>query len=305
MMTGNNSIFVLLNANQEKNEKVRLLEVDRETQKEISNSFLKNAQDLLNANSNLIKFDGHYRPSIGSNECLYIDNFKLPVKDIIKSIQTPLKQNALKHASKIPNIKAIFTKAQLDIGKNKDQTVIAFQCFQKNQYLSTMRFNLFFDKNTFIDNAKNWGIGISEKVDCIYWPFGSRLFFKSYYYANRVFKLGDYYRKATDQEISDFVNNSCLLVKNKSDFITNCKQWGRRRIAFINDNQILSRFSPQDIKKAAKDAKVKIKINLNNNKIIVPEENEKLKELLSFLAEEMYEGQFSGNTFITNSRRKI
>ena len=57
------------------------------------------------------------------------------------------------------------------------------------------------------------------------------------------------------------------------------------------------------IKRLAKA--VGIELNIKDKKIEIPNEKEQIKIVLSFLAEEVYTGPFSKDTYLTNSKRRI
>ena len=85
--------------------------------------------------------------------------------------------------------------------------------------------------------------------------------------------------------------------------INNSNQWLRKKIASINDSKVLEDFSVDIIKGYA--ISIGIDIDTEGEKIIIPENREEQKALLSFLDEEAYKGPFSKETFLTNSKRKL
>ena len=77
----------------------------------------------------------------------------------------------------------------------------------------------------------------------------------------------------------------------------------RRKIAMINDSGILENNSAAKIKKLAKSAGVKI--DVEDEKIVIPSDKEQLKIILGFLDEEVYKGPFSKATLLANSKRRV
>ena len=86
-------------------------------------------------------------------------------------------------------------------------------------------------------------------------------------------------------------------------FFTPPNTWFRRRIALINDSGILSRFNAEEIATSAQ--RIKIDISVENGKLVIPADKEKMKNIISFLDEEAYIGPFSKLTYITNSKRAV
>ena len=66
---------------------------------------------------------------------------------------------------------------------------------------------------------------------------------------------------------------------------------------------ILVNNSAAKIKKLAKSAGVKI--DVEDEKIVIPSDKEQLKIVLGFLDEDAYKGPFLNNMFLANSKRKI
>lgn len=78
--------------------------------------------------------------------------------------------------------------------------------------------------------------------------------------------------------------------------------WIRRKIAMINDSGILENNSAAKIKKLAKSAGVKI--DVEDEKIVIPSDKEQLKIVLGFL-DEVYKGPFLKATLLANSKRRV
>jgi hypothetical protein len=134
------------------------------------------------------------------------------------------------------------------------------------------------------------------------WKYYS-LYFSSYFYANQILDLSEYYRSATDVEVNNFSNSNLLHIEDEEKFLSMADTWIRRRIAVINDSGILENNTAARIKKLAQSCSLEIAVE--NNKLIIPTNKKKLKELMGFLVEEVYKGAFSKETYITNSKRKL
>lgn len=272
------------------------LDINSDTQKEICKTF-KNLVEQLTENKSKVIFNGSYKPN--EDEFLTIENFQL--SDAIKdAIRNPLEiQKDGKINDEFPEIKAVFIGSRTE--KNKSEKFnIAFQRFRKEQYLSLKGYNLFFDKETFFQE-KRFGISISDNIDCYYTE--GELQFISFFFARQVFDLSEYYRSATDQEVRSFSTNEKLLLSDTENFQNMANSWIRRKIALINDSNVLKQYSSEKIKKLAKS--VGIDISVENQKIVIPNDKEQIKIILGFLDEEAYKGPFSHSTYLANSKRQI
>jgi hypothetical protein len=293
-MFKNSSIMVLLN--DENENPVQLLEVDKTTQVAIAKSFAEAAMPLLSGKQ-IVPFDGSYKPN--DDEGLSICNFHLP-EAITDAIRNPLGlQTFVYDKDSEPDIKAIFIGIRTE-ANNTEVFTVAFQRFRKEQYLSTKKFSLFFENNTFkIENR--WGIGITDMVDCVFTQ--SELRFSSYYYTRQIFDLSEYYRSATDSEVRNFSSLELLSIADKDQFQSMADTWIRRKIAAINDSGVLKNNTAAKIKRLAQNCGLEIIVE--NKKLIIPADKKKLKEILGFLDDEVYKGAFTEETYITNSKRKV
>ena len=293
-MFENCSIIVIANGNHL--DELYRLEVDADTQREVCSSFDSALNDLISEKTK-ISFDGSYKPH--NDEFLAIENFQL--SDTIKdAIRDPLGVPAYqKENGEFYDIKAIFVGKRIETD-DTERFKVAFQRFRKEQYISTSWVNLFFTNETF-RREKDFGISISDSVDCYYTE--GELRFSSFYLARQIFDLSEYYRSATDQEVQAFTTSDKLSLEDTEAFKTVANTWIRRKIAMINDSDVLINYKALEIKNLAKDAGITIVVE--NEKVVIPNDKEQIKVILGFLDEEAYKGPFSQNTFLANSKRKI
>lgn len=288
------SVFILAESNCRHS--VLKLETDANTQKAICGTF-NQAQISLTENKNKIIFDGNYKPH--DDEFLSISNFTL-ADEIKDAIRNPLGVHSYcKSEDKYPEIKAIFVGEKED-SNDKEVFRIAFQRFKKEQYISTKPFNLFFDNKTFIQETR-FGISIADTIDCYYED--GELQFLSFYFARQIFDLSDYYRTATDHEVTTFAASDKLALEDKDLFIANANSWIRRKIALINDSGVLNNNTACQIESLAK--KIGVSVDVADNKVVIPRDKEQVKIILGFLDEEAYKGPFTKKTFLANSKRTI
>lgn len=293
-MFENSSVMVLLNDGNES--PVQLLEVNKTTQAAICRSFAESATPLLNEKQ-IVPFDGSYKPN--EDEGLSICNFRLP-EVITDAVRNPLGLQTFAYEKDAePDIRAVFVGERTE-ADNTEVFTMAFQRFRKEQYLSTKKFSLFYDKDTFILENR-WGIGITDNVDCIFTQ--SELRFSSYFYARQIFDLIEYYRSATDAEVLSFSGIELLSIVDHEQFKALADTWIRRKIAAINDSGVLKNHTAAKIKKLA--ASCGLDVTVENKKLVIPTDKKKLKEILGFLDDEVYKGAFTEETYITNSKRKV
>lgn len=272
------------------------LELDAETQKSICETFASAKADLT-ADKSRIPFDGSYKPH--NDEFLTIESFQLP-EEIMDAIRDPLGVAAFdKENGEFPDIKAIFVGERTQTGETEKFNV-AFQRFRKEQYISTKWYNLFFENNTFFQE-KRFGISISDTIDCYYTE--GELQFTSFYFARQVFDLSDYYRSATDVEVASFATCEKLSIEEPDSFKKMANTWIRRKIAMINDSQVLVNYTASEIKALA--AESGIDIDTKEDAIVIPDDKDKVKVILGFLDEEAYKGPFSQKTYLANSKRPV
>lgn len=242
-------------------------------------------------------FDGSYKPH--NDEFLAIENFQLS-DEIKDAIRDPLGVPAYqKENGEFYDIKAIFVGKRIETD-DTERFEVVFQRFRKEQYISTSWVNLFFTNETF-RREKNFGISISDSVDCYYTE--GELQFSSFYFARQIFDLSEYYRSATDQEVQAFTISDKLSFEDTETFKNVADTWIRRKIAMINDSDVLVNYKASEIKKLAKDAGITIEVE--HKKVLIPNDKEQIKVILGFLDEEAYKGPFSRNTFLANSKRRI
>lgn len=290
-----NSSVMVLRANTKYDEVLRI-ELDNDTQNAIG-SELEGALSELVEEKTIITFDGSYKPH--EDEILVINNFQL--SDAIKdAIRNPLGVPAYeKQNGEFPEIKAIFMGERIENGESEVFNVV-FQRFRKEQYISTRWCNLFFDNNTFTRDRR-FGISIADVVDCYY--SNKELQFSSFYYARQIFDLSESYRSATDSEVVAFTGCDKLTIEDADNFKSMANTWIRRKIAMINDSQVLENYSAAEIKKRART--VGVDITVKDKKVVIPNDKEQIKIILGFLDEEAYKGPFSQRTFLANSKRAL
>ncbi len=269
---------------------IKKLETDNSTVISI-NGILSVDTEKYKANS--VNFDGSYKPD--EDESLKIENFDLP-DEIKEAINNPLGVEKLIATDNDLNIRAVFLT--LDDG---EEGRIVFQRTQKRQLLLGGRITLFWNKDTFISTKKP-GVVITDSIDAYY--ENGTLYFKSYYLANQILNLNKYYRQATDEDIRTFCQSSCFYVNDLDSLVSASNNWTRKKIAYILDTKVLETNSIAFILQDAKELGLQFQTN-GENKIVFPEDLKAQKELLSYLADEIYKGRLTDDVYLTNSKRTL
>lgn len=300
-MFENCNIFILATDNS-----VYRLEVDKDTQKSICDTFRDSVEKMVKGKI-IHDFEVNYKPEI--DEIIRIENFLLP-DEIRDAVSNPLGVDSYEKDSTVntkdeenfngyPDIKAIFVgeRAQNETGEYFN---IGFQRYRKEQNLIALPFRLFHTNNTF-KPEKRFGIGITYNIDCYYTE--EELKFASFYYARQVFDLREYYRSASDTEVTAFTQNEILSFENSETFSGMVNTYVRRKIAMINDSEVLKKYTAKEIKSIARNSGIDIKIQ--NKKIVIPADKDEAMEILAFLDEEAYRGPFTNDLLIANSKRVL
>ena len=250
---------------------------------ETTNDTLAGVEKILNIDterykSNSIIFDGSYKPD--EDESLKIENFDLS-DEIQEAINNPLGVDKLvANAGNELNIRAIF----LTLSDDSENEKIVFQRTQKRQLLLGGRITLFWSNDTFISTQKP-GVVITDSIDAYY--ENGTLYFKSYYWANQIFNL-----------------NNCFYVDNLDSLVSASNNWTRKKIAYILDTRVLEKNTTDYILQEANNLGLQFETN-DENKIVFPADLKAQKELLSYLADEIYKGRLSDDVYLTNSKRSL
>lgn len=289
-MFENASVMVLL----QDNEKLEVckIETDRKAQAAICQSYAQAYRVMLEGVEQ-IPFDGNYSPD--ADEMLFIPDYELEA-EIRRAVETPAGiESFVPNESNADKIKAVFVG---EVCGNR--TIIAFQKFKREQYISVKGINLFFDRDTFVQE-KRFGISISDEIDCIYED--GKLLFKSFFMARQIFSLMAYYRQATQGEVEQFTQLKELAMDNVELFIGQADSRVRKKIASILDSGVLEKYSAREIQRIGK--RTGINVVIRDEKIVIPAGKKDMKIILGFLDEEVYKGSFSNATYITNSKRSV
>lgn len=127
--------------------------------------------------------------------------------------------------------------------------------------------------------------------------------FKSFHLAKQLFDLSAYFTEATDEQIEAFASHNRLQCANTARFKGVCNTWSRTKIALILRGGILDRATGDSIRAAA--AEVEYALQMDGDRIVLPEEKRELRALLQFLDEDIYRGPISQRRLLSSGKRQL
>lgn len=187
--------------------------------------------------------------------------------------------------------------------KDESGYYLAGQKFTQRQVIRKPKgVGLRFKGSMFVEEQQGFSINIEEKIDCVF--VDGKLIFEKYYDANGVFDLSEYFRIASQSEVDKFADSPVFDIEDTTAFADAVADLNmRKKIAKIIDLGTLNDVSK--IKTNAKEVQLDIYFTDDGSKVKLPKDNKKLKKIMAFLAEELYSGLFTNNTYISNSTRKV
>lgn len=260
--------------------------------------------NFFRAEKDEIIFDARYRPDEG--ELLLISNFD-DIDGVIAALRSPQEIQVWEPTEAgLNSVKGLFAGVQ-----SGTTTHVMLQAFDKRQAITAGRFSLFYDENTF-RRLSGVGMTLDNKPTAILSQStnnqsGAELRFTSLHNVRRLFDMDAYYHESTQEEVLNFFNAEKFHGFDPAWLGSNLDNWIRKKVTFINQEGILDRCSPSDIKSAAAAFGIDVVVHDDGpqHKLAFPEDKRKLKELLRFLDEDIYQSPISGNRFKTNSKTKI
>ncbi|MHB2062365.1 hypothetical protein [Pseudomonas monsensis] len=292
-------LFVLLSSTP------RILRVvtNRDLQDDLEEEFRRQISTFT-VNKADVPFDARYRPD--DDELLVIEGFD-DIDGLIAAVRSPQDTNTWQPSEEgLGAIKGIFGGFT-----ENGVTTVMIQAFDRRQAITTGKFALFFDNDTF---RRLDGIGItldSKPTAILSQPTAVNaltvLRFVSLHNTRRLFEMDAYYHESTKEEIESFFNEDKFHGFDAAWLDTNIDNWIRKKVTFINQEGILDTCTPQELQAAAAGFDIEIGVHEEGGqmKLIFPDDKKGLKALLRFLDEDIYQSPISGNRFQTNSKRKI
>lgn len=279
------NLFALLKDNKNNNFDIVKISLSRDVQNDLKNSINTLVKEILEKKE--IPFNGQYKPD--DDEVLKIEGFKISFKD-----KLTIDCGILSTEDEIDKIKSLI----FYFNENK----IAFQTFDSRKIIQPDKWNLFLSNQTFSKLNKK-GISIDKKIDVLF-KEGNLLFY-SYHNASKIFSnLSNYYREITEKELDEILKSNNIEFEQEFSYeILNSRM--RKKLFLIKKNNIFEEVKKnyEIVKNYA--SKFELVSYFEKDKIIFPKDKGKLKKLIDFLNEDLFESPISKALFETNSKRKV
>ena len=190
---------------------------------------------------------------------------------------------------------------------NKDKELMLFQNFTKGHIIQPGGY-IFFGPDAFSDPnlykaADSRLLRFDNKLSAVYLPEERKLLFDSFRNVNTFLPISDSYYIASKKDILNILDHELFECDEKNTIVNNATQFMRRRFAILKDSEILDFLCAEKVKEQAD--KHNINIQINNDKIIFPTENDQARILLQFLNQEIFQGSLTNEIFETNSKKKV
>jgi hypothetical protein len=272
------------------------LDLDQSAASGARDLFLTAADSFDRGIIQIVDFDPGYKPY--DDECFEIRDFRIS-EELIGYCRQPLSAERVDVAdfADLP-INGIVGYDFSD-GKQK----LFFQNFDSRRILVPgRRFAIFpiADASTF-KQLTTPVLLLDAHITAI-WDNGT-LRFKSLHLAKQIVDLSAYFTEATDEQIAQFVAHKRLKCADPARFVNACNTWSRIKIALILRGGILENATGSVIREAA--ASVQYEIQMEGDRIVLPEEKNALRSLLQFLDENIYMGPISQRRLLSSGKRQL
>lgn len=274
--------------------RVQRFVLDSAVQAELT-TYLEEQEKYFNSASAEISFDGKYKPDFG--EVLVIDSFD-DIDGLAAAIAAPM---GVPEVDPSPDFFDQVSSLFSGRVEANGSTTVLLQNFDRRRVLSTSGLSIFHSANVF-KRIEGVGLTVDWKLAAVL--NGNVLKFNSFHNARQIFDLSDYYIEATDADIKTFVAMDTVVV-DEAVLVDMADTWIRRKIALVQQSQILTKVPMVEIQAAAAGFGILLKLTSVNGKdqLEFPETKAELKTLLRFLDEDYYESPLSKTHFISNSKR--
>ncbi len=278
-----NQLYALL-----KDDQVRYIDLADEIIESTRELFVNAAKKLMEGMPEEVEFYGNYIIREGEEEISYV-TMQLPegfsdIPDNQQGITTLDIEN--------DEIKSLFWY---------ENGEFLFQIFSTGNLLESKYIVKFLQEEHTFNKLTEKAFIINSKIQAIYKE--GKLYFKSFPSASKIFDLKEKMVEATITEVCEFGRNDYISI-DVDWLTTRANTKTRRLIKMITESGTLDAFMNMSPSKRGKIAKsVNIKIDIKDNKIVMPNTIGDVNKILEFLNEDVYKGLISENVFRTNSKR--
>jgi len=167
--------------------------------------------------------------------------------------------------------------------------------------LLKQKFTLVFENHRYRKLSNGFQLG--PKLDCI--VEDDLIKFRSLSILSRIIDTSEIFKDATDSEVQSFANQHSDLfhVIDSDRFIRNTNQTARKLITSLMNSDVLKGKTVQYLQDAA--GIVEKTLDLENEKIVIPESSKEITNLMKFLNDNFYVGPVSKKSYEINSKRSV
>ncbi|WP_412501822.1 Kiwa anti-phage protein KwaB-like domain-containing protein [Shewanella chilikensis] len=272
-------------------------ELSSDVQNELT-TYIKTQEATFDQHEEEIEFDGKYKPDEG--EVLFIDGYD-DIDDLSSAVENPLSAEVVEPSEDFfSEIKALFTGYTIDGGDVK----ILLQNFDRRRIISTNGLSIFHSSNVY---KKIEGIGLTIDHKLTATLENGKLKFFSFHNTRQMFDLSEYYKVATDDDVTEFAALDIIKSENTDELIEMSDSWVRRKISLIQQSGILQNVPINEMKAVAIEFNIPFLTEIDGTEEVIklPDNKSDLKKLLRFLDEDYYKSPLSNTAFVTNSKRAV
>ena len=285
-------LFAVLHGKQE----IRRLPLQQGLQSAVGALFDSQEHSFRSPDAEVLDFDPSLRPDEG--QIIRIGDFTVP-EAVAAAISDPLSVGPL-----VFSAEAADRVAGLFVGRASPQPKILFQAFSRRQMLTTAGFSIILSHDTF-RRLEEPGIVLDSRLCATI--VGADLFLRSYTQAAKVLDLTQYYREATDDELSNFVAHDRLHCDDAEGMKAVSDTWVRRTVAVLLKSGIMDHVSARKARDVAASFKVDISIKKigGKEKIVLPVDRAALKNVLRVLNDDYYLSPLTDNRYLSHSKQRL
>jgi hypothetical protein len=276
---------------------VRRIPVEGDLQRDLSQEFERQRNNLLPEGVEVIPYEPSYKPD---DEVFVLESYALP--------------GYLRAALEAPDALPGLGDADLEGGKvkslfgarlgSRNPRQIIFQSFNAGQVLRRSVKYLFLGAETF-QRSDRVGLRIDEKVTAVIED--GNLYFQSEDLVRRYLELDAYFQEATDEDIGKLLQHPSIAPAKADVVIDLADRWSRRKFTSIRERDILGKVPVSEIVKVGRKFGVVVatKIVKGKKKIVFPDDKREMKALLRFLDEDLLESPLTDARYQVSSKRRI
>lgn len=285
--------FVILN--QDYAERILRLNVDDAAHQRMFEIFEQSYRQFLQYNEHIV-FNAD--ESLTQTECFFIEQFETGIDfSLARNNPDQVSELDLRNNAELEHIVAVIALTEDD--------KILIQNFNRRNIVDlskTFWANPFTQSNQFVAATCD-GIALDEHLIAIFFP-NQTIYFRSFNILRHIFDMDHYFREATQEELTAFIENSSHFeVSEGFDLSQIDDTVVRTKIAIINKSKIIEDYTVEQFIKAADSIGYQLPVNEAQEKIIMPNHKKQFKELLQFLSSNIYKDAITQQTRIAKSSR--